>query len=142
MAKLKKAQVVKILRELYGNVALTAQKFGVDRSTIYRFIHRHNLEDVLDETRETKLDIAESSLMRGVINGEAWAVCFTLKTIGKKRGYVERIEQEVTGKNGGAVEVRTFTYGSGIASLKPSSQATLGDEGARAQSGSEEASGS
>jgi hypothetical protein len=33
-----------------------------------------------------------------VLAKEAWAVCFTLKTIGKGRGYVER--NEVTGANG------------------------------------------
>lgn len=33
------------------------------------------------------LDHAESSLQKAVLKGEAWAVCFFLKTQGKSRGY-------------------------------------------------------
>jgi hypothetical protein len=38
------------------------------------------------------VDNAESALNRSVLSGEAWAVCFTLKTQGKSRGYIERQE--------------------------------------------------
>ncbi|MEI8016283.1 MAG: hypothetical protein D4R81_07615 [Nitrospiraceae bacterium] len=38
------------------------------------------------------LDEAEAALHKAVMRGEAWAVCFTLKTQGKGRGYTERLE--------------------------------------------------
>lgn len=88
------------MRELSGNISGTATHFGVARNSMYRFIERHNLQSVLDESRESLVDIAETALKRAVVGGEAWAVCFTLKTQGKRRGYVERIEQ--TGANGEA----------------------------------------
>jgi hypothetical protein len=47
-------------------------------------------------------DNAESALYSAVLGGEAWAVCFYLKTQAKDRGYVER--QEMTGKDGGAIQ--------------------------------------
>jgi len=38
------------------------------------------------------LDMAESSLYRRVLAGDSCAVCFFLKTQGRKRGYIERGE--------------------------------------------------
>lgn len=96
--KLKRKEVEAKLRELSGNISGTATHFGVARNSMYRFIERHNLQSVLDESRESLVDIAETALKRAVVGGEAWAVCFTLKTQGKRRGYVERIEQ--TGADG------------------------------------------
>ena len=41
------------------------------------------------------VDIAESALLKNVLAGDNCAIIFTLKTIGKSRGYVER--QEIVG---------------------------------------------
>jgi hypothetical protein len=57
----------------------------------------------LDAEREEIVDYAEMGLRGAVLNKEAWAIAFSLKTLGKSRGYVER--QEVTGKDGGAIVV-------------------------------------
>jgi hypothetical protein len=40
------------------------------------------------------LDNVESALYTAALAGEAWAVCFFLKTQGKARGYVERSRDE------------------------------------------------
>jgi hypothetical protein len=63
------------------------------------------------------VDTAELKLRQAVINGEAWAVLFALRTKGKERGYVER--QEVTGKDGGGIEIKAVDYRQAIAPLKP-----------------------
>lgn len=90
-----------------GNLAAVARAFGVSRQAVWKFVQEHDsLKETAAEARETMLDNAESSLQRAVISGEAWAVCFYLKTQGKARGYVER--QEVTGKDGEAVVVRRY----------------------------------
>jgi predicted transcriptional regulator len=117
--KLKRKEVEAKLRELSGNVAVTAQAFGVSRTAIYNFIHKHGLYEVVQEARESMTDIAETSLKRAVINGEAWAVCFTLKTLGKSRGYVERVQQEISGRDGEAIEIKNtvFDHGAAVASL-------------------------
>ena len=39
--------------------------------------------------------MAELSLFKAIQTGEAWAVCFYLKTQGKDRGYVERYETQL-----------------------------------------------
>jgi hypothetical protein len=64
---------------------------------------REFLKDALEDSRETTLDNAEDKLGLAVKKGEAWAICFLLKTQGKSRGYVERIEQ--TGADGGAIQI-------------------------------------
>lgn len=103
--KLTAAAVIAAIRDMNGNISAVARRLGVCRQTVYNYIERHpSVKDALVEARETMLDNAESVLYRAVLNGEAWAVCFFLKTQGKSRGYVER--QEVTGADGGPFVMR------------------------------------
>jgi hypothetical protein len=119
MAKLKKKEVESALRSSSGNVTVAANGLGVSRNGLYKFIAKSGLLDILDEARQSTVDIAESALKRAVINGEAWAVCFTLKTLGKQRGYVERVQQEISGRDGEAIEVKqtVFNHQAAVASL-------------------------
>ena len=107
--KLDPELVAAALVELHGNIAATAKRFRVDRSSVRELIDkRPSLQKVLNDAREGMLDNAESSLYRAVLAGESWAVCFFLKTQGKKRGYIERDkEQELKEANAAlAAQVR------------------------------------
>jgi hypothetical protein len=117
--KLKNKEDESKLRELHGNVFATAKSFGVSRTALYNFMKKHELYELVQEARECTTDIAETSLKRAVINGEAWAVCFTLKTLGKSRGYVERVQQEISGRDGEAIEIKNtvFDHSVAVASL-------------------------
>ncbi len=87
-APLSVSVVESALRTCYGNMAGAARALGVDRTTIWRFIKKHNeLTDVLESMRETMLDNAETALSKAILAGESWAVCFFLKTQGRRRGY-------------------------------------------------------
>lgn len=44
------------------------------------------------QAREIILDDTESVLDQRIKAADPWAVCFTLKTIGKDRGYIEKYE--------------------------------------------------
>ena len=44
---------------------------------------------------EETIDLVESKLLSAINDGELTAIIFYLKTKGKKRGYVERLEQDV-----------------------------------------------
>ena len=48
------------------------------------------MKAVLEEVKETALDIAEDKLMGLIRDGNLGAICFFLKCQGKHRGYVER----------------------------------------------------
>jgi predicted transcriptional regulator len=95
MAKLSVKLVEEKLRELSGNAAAVGRAFGVTRSAVTHYIQRHpSLRAVAKEARETMKDNAESALYKAVLNGEAWAVCFYLKTQARDRGYTERVALE------------------------------------------------
>ncbi|RMG93171.1 MAG: hypothetical protein D6706_15885 [Chloroflexi bacterium] len=92
------ADILPLIEEHNGNVAAIARHFGVGRATIWRRIEKSPvLQQSLQDARETMLDNAESALYKAVLEGEAWAVCFFLKTQGKNRGYTERQEHDVQG---------------------------------------------
>ena len=98
-------QMIEALREKHGNLSAAARFLGCSRNTISRYINTYStVQAVADEERETLIDFAENQLFQQVKDGNITAIIFTLKTIGKSRGYVER--QEVTGADGGAVLVK------------------------------------
>ena len=99
------AQIIEALREKHGNLSAASRYLNCSRDTIRRYIDLYpTVKAVADEERETLIDFAENQLFKQVQDGNITAIIFTLKTIGKSRGYVER--QEVTGAEGGAVIVR------------------------------------
>ena len=102
-----------------GILSDIAANFGVARQSVYNWCEEDSrFKQALEDSRERFVDLAESNLRKLVAgvpaiekdeNGEkrfaGWierpsetAIIFTLKTRGKKRGYVER--QEVTGADG------------------------------------------
>ena len=98
------SQMIAALQKTKGMVYLAADELGCSYQTVYNYIARHPTVKTAWETEGGKiLDVGEMKLYQSVLNGEAWGVCFLLKTKGKHRGYVERTEQ--TGKDGGALQV-------------------------------------
>lgn len=91
------------LRANGGVYVMAAKALGVTRLTVAAHVEKSpHLQAIVKESDEGNLDVAETSLMRAVVKGEAWAICFFLKCKGKARGYVER--QEFSGVNGGPIE--------------------------------------
>lgn len=93
-----KANVEKIaaaLKASMGNISMAARSLKCERGWLSKKIHKTPaLKQLLDDQRESMVDNAESALNRAIIQGEAWAVCFGLKTQGRNRGYSERWEME------------------------------------------------
>ena len=89
--KLTVDEIAEALRPSGGIISHAADSLGVHRSTISRRVaESEKLNAVLEEAKETALDIAEDKLMELVKNGNLGAICFFLKCQGKHRGYVER----------------------------------------------------
>lgn len=91
-----------------GTISGAAIILGCDRSTVATYQNKHpEIRAAVIEAKEKLLDIAESELMKNVKRGHPSSVFFTLKTLGKNRGYVERVES--TGAEGGPIEISKIT---------------------------------
>ena len=103
--------IAQALRLTGGRVYKAAAKLGCDAKTIYnRMVLVPELAVVAEQADGELVDTAEDALLASVKLREAWAVCFALKTKGKRRGYVERQEHEVTGAGGGALKIDVETW--------------------------------
>lgn len=93
------AEACRVLYREYGRT--------ITRSAMSSLIARRpNLQKALAEIEEATLDFAEAQLMAQLEAGMPSAIAFYLKTKGRHRGYTTRLE--VTGRNGGPVEVENF----------------------------------
>lgn len=120
-------QIEEQLIALDGNTAAVGRSLKISRQAVNQRIQKSpRLLKLIDELRETNLDEAENQLMNAIRRGEGWAVCFYLKTQGKKRGYVER--SELTGADGGAIQVSTFEKAV-LKSYGDSDEQTIGSAG-------------
>ena len=80
--------VAEALTKYHGNMAAAARALTVNRSSVWKFVKKSpDLTAQMESLKETMLDHAESALQKAVLKGEAWAICFFLKTQGKSRGY-------------------------------------------------------
>ena len=111
--KFTEAQAEQALLACYGNVSAAARALNVGHSTLWHRIKRsERLQEARIMAEEQALDVAEESLLAAVRRGEAWAVCFLLKTRGKRRGYVERQEVATPASNPFAVSIVGAIMGS------------------------------
>lgn len=92
-ATLKKEAMINALEQSLGVVTTACKQVGIDRSTHYRWYNEDNeYRKTCDDLKNVTLDFAESQLHKQIQEGNTTATIFLLKTLGKKRGYVERQE--------------------------------------------------
>lgn len=94
---LQKAAMIKALEKSLGIVTTAAKSVGIDRTTHYSWMEQDaEYKAAVDGISDIALDFAESKLHEQINNGEVSSTIFYLKTKGKKRGYIERVENETT----------------------------------------------
>lgn len=108
------ALILQALKNAKGLKALAAMALGCSLSTVELAAARNpKIAEEIRQQKETVLDLVEGKLYTAARNGEAWAICFLLKTQGKSRGYSERLEH--TGGGGTPLvptpQVRTVDNG-------------------------------
>ncbi len=95
IAQLKKTAIQSLYKHR-GNVSLVCQSLNIGRSIFYKW-KRDDVEfsEAVDNIIEFHIDEVEDALKKKIDEGDITAIIFYLKTIGKKRGYVEKRENVV-----------------------------------------------
>lgn len=96
--------MIAALEKALGIVTTACKSVGIDRSTHYDWLKNdEQYKDAVESISDIALDMAESQLHKQILSGEVSATIFYLKTKGKRRGYIERVEQ--TGADGEPIKV-------------------------------------
>lgn len=104
----KKKQFPIALKDCLGIVSAACARVDIARNTYYNWRKADPaFAAECDEIDELVLDLGESTLHELVKEKNVVATIFLLKTKGKKRGYVERVE--TTGANGGPIETKALS---------------------------------
>ncbi len=91
-------QVIKAIHATHGIKMAAARRLGCNRQTIYNYAKKYpTVQAACDEAAEEFLDLAESRLHEAVDRGMWPAIAFTLRTVGARRGYLERQQIEQVG---------------------------------------------
>lgn len=96
---LKKQAFISAYKKSFGNISASCESIDIDRATYYRWIDNdHDFVEALHkvEPEETFVDFAERALAKKINSGDTTAIIFALKTKGKRRGYIEKTEQDIT----------------------------------------------
>ena len=76
-----------------GNLTEAANELDMNYMTLRKMAECHpTLMNILVSQREGLIDLAEDKLRDNLMTGDMKAVIFTLKTLGRRRGYEERSE--------------------------------------------------
>lgn len=106
MKRPKNKTVIDILEKSGGLLKPASIKLKVDRQTLYNWIKDDiELQAALESIRESMLDMTEGQMMKQIQEGNTSMIQFHLKTQGKKRGYIEKSEADIT-SNGNTIFVK------------------------------------
>ncbi len=94
-----KKKLLNALEKSLGIVTTACHMTGISRSTFYNY-YKSDLEfkKQVDDLESVALDFVESQLFEQIKNGVPASTIFYLKTKGKKRGYIEKMDVAVTSK--------------------------------------------
>jgi hypothetical protein len=104
-----KKALLKALEKTRGIVTTACEIVGIGRTTFYDYVRNdEEFKKDVGDIDNIAIDFAESALHKNIESGKEASIIFYLKTKGKGRGYIER--QEITGKDGGSIEITGFNY--------------------------------
>jgi hypothetical protein len=90
-------QVIHALESAHGMVYIAAKQLKCNPQTIMNYCKKFpSVEQAKHDARGAILDEAELRLLAAIRRDEAWAIAFCLKTIGRSRGYGERLDLNVS----------------------------------------------
>lgn len=86
-------QVAQAIRDANGIKAVAARRLGCARNTVSKYAREYVVcREAVETARETIVDLAEGQFVAAIGRGEPWAVSMALKTLGRDRGYGDRLD--------------------------------------------------
>jgi hypothetical protein len=93
----KKKAMIAALESSLGVVSLACQATGTSRTQHYKWLNiDEDYKKQVESIADIALDFAESRLHERIKSGDTASIIFYLKAKGKNRGYVERVEKDIT----------------------------------------------
>ena len=94
---IKKEAMLQALENSLGVVTVACKQTETPRRTYYKWLKEdEEFAKAVKEIENIALDFGESQLHKQIGDGNTSATIFFLKTKGKKRGYVEKSELDLT----------------------------------------------
>lgn len=91
--KFEKEQVLEAIDGSGGIVSAVAQRLGCDWNTAKKYIERwKETRAAFDAERERVLDLAETTLVRSIRDGDVGAAKWYLSRLGRHRGYGDAVD--------------------------------------------------
>lgn len=95
--KTNKENLLKALNSNLGMVTSACNAVGLHRSTHFDYYTRDpKYKEAVDEIQYKALDFVESCLLQQIKAGNTVATIFYLKCKGRERGYIDRIENNIS----------------------------------------------
>ena len=96
MKRNKKKLFLKHLKDGKGIITYACDKTAISRQTFYNWLKTDKeFADEVDAINEITIDLVESKLLSAINNEDITAIIFFLKTKGKKRGYIEQVDNRL-----------------------------------------------
>ena len=106
---IKKKALLKALEKTMGVVTPACKSVDIARSTYYEWLKEDEEFSLkVDELQNVALDFTESKLYQSISDGNTSCIIFHLKTKGKKRGYIERSEMDVSSTERVEINIMPF----------------------------------
>lgn len=104
-----KKALLEALEKTLGIVTTACKIVGISRQTFYKYTQDDKeFAKAVKDIENVTFDFVESQLHKQIKDNNTASTIFYAKTKMKNRGYVER--QEITGRDGEAIEITGFTY--------------------------------
>lgn len=93
--RLAKKAFIEAYKKTFGNITQSCEAIKISRGTYYNWYQKDDkFKKTINELEpdERLIDFTFSKLIQLIDEGDKTAIIFTLKTLGKNRGFVERQE--------------------------------------------------
>lgn len=105
--KKKHKDFLEVLNKKAGNVSEACKAFKISRRQYYNWYEDiPEFKQGADDIQEALIDFAESQLLLNIKDKKETSIIFFLKTKGKKRGYIEKTETELSGNTKTVISFR------------------------------------